>query len=1397
MSKTKSKKRVVRSPVAQRPSEGLSIAPGRDAAPVEPFKHPLLEALAPAERALIELLYLVDEPVAPQALKQALGICRLDPFWDTPNQAEAKRRIDRLKPLMRPLRDGHFAPLADADLRRAAVHSLVWSGRAAKVAHALEGDTGKALSVAEPNYYQSLRRRLRVAAALGGAGVPGMALGQYSHTDTTAAEAARGDLHAVLWPQDPTLVLRMAPFFAGPLLAYWLRRQLFDPDAHAGPVFALACERLRTDEQCRSSLTVQLVEHSLLRGEAGETNTLGLDASVLGPAWRAGLQAQSSATLAIDSAEALAQLDAHERACVEMRKLNGPQYAPLGLLGKLHLALLSVSTQPTAVKRRDQLRRGKYKLQPAEGLYGFEAWLRFQQMQSGELPRAALEAPTGCRLDDLWWIGLLNRWLGFTPPNALKSRLQGARAAAEQAGLRWIAAQIGDLLSFESPASAHPDLRRWIEPRPAWEAALQALSQALRPAQTAADNAAAPAAYSQLRVELLAQEGALRGLRLKLFEQRPAVRGGHTAGRELPLDTFQLSALAERLAPGDTPDRRLHSALIADREGGYYGSFSADSNVLAALVGHPRLADAEDKQPLKLIAREPALRAKTREDGRVELSLDPLPSPGALASLKREANQLTLLRLNPVQRRLAAILAEPLVLPPEGLAPFMQLLPDMQAALKVENALETLAVQDCAPDPGVIAQLESAGDGLALQLGLRPLGEDGPFVLPGQGSESLLGVVQGRPARCRRALSLETAAVRALQMRVPALNAWTPETGLHLPDPEDALDLLAALQAESELRLEWKAGKPLTLLRPQLRDPMKLDIAAKRDWFAAEGGLSLEDGSVIALGELLRALPSSQGRFLRLEGERILALDAELRRRLQILRAFADERGQVQVPAAAAQALESVLDERSQLDSAFRAQLQRMAEARALNPKLPRTLQAELRDYQIDGFRFLARLAAWGAGACLADDMGLGKTVQSLALLLARAPQGPALVVAPTSLIANWRKEATRFAPSLSLRVFGEGDREATLSGLGKGDLVLASYGLLVANIEAFEPIEFASLVLDEAQAFKNAATQRAQAVRRLRAEFRMACTGTPLENHLGELWSLMRVLNPGLLGSEESFRHRFLLPIEREPHGGQRDVLRRLISPFLLRRTKSQVLSELPERTEIVQTIEPSEGEARLLAALRRQALERISGDSASGEQKRFAILAELTRLRRAACHPDLVAPELKLGSAKLDQLVELVKELVDNRHRALVFSQFTDYLALVRQRFEAEGISYCYLDGRTPPKKREAQVTAFQDGEGDVFLLSLKAGGVGLNLTAADYVIHLDPWWNPAVEQQATDRAHRIGQTRPVTVYKLVLAGSIEEQILGMHGAKRELIDQVIGDQAQASAIGVEELLGLLQGR
>jgi len=415
----------------------------------------------------------------------------------------------------------------------------------------------------------------------------------------------------------------------------------------------------------------------------------------------------------------------------------------------------------------------------------------------------------------------------------------------------------------------------------------------------------------------------------------------------------------------------------------------------------------------------------------------------------------------------------------------------------------------------------------------------------------------------------------------------------------------------------------------------------------------------------------------------------------------------------AAPLLESLAEEAGEFaaDVAWQEQLQRLRSLREFKPDLPRLLQADLRDYQRDGFIWLARLAEWGVGACLADDMGLGKTVQLLALLLHRAKLGPQLVVAPTSVVANWMAEAKRFAPSLRLA--------------------------------------------------ENAQTKRSHAVMALKADFRVIATGTPLENHLGELWNLFRFINPGLLGSQERFAARFAAPIEAGDSAARR-ALKQLIQPFLLRRLKSQVLDELPARTDITHTVPLSDAERHQYEALRQQAVDdlaRVDADAPEGEQ-RFKVLAQITRLRRFCCHPSLVLPGSQMESSKLKALARIIHELIDNGHRALVFSQFVDHLAIVRQWLDSEGISYQYLDGATPAKARAQAVEAFQAGQGDIFLISLKAGGSGLNLTAADYVIHLDPWWNPAVEDQASDRAHRIGQQRPVTVYRLVAEHTIRRQ-------------------------------------
>ena len=422
--------------------------------------------------------------------------------------------------------------------------------------------------------------------------------------------------------------------------------------------------------------------------------------------------------------------------------------------------------------------------------------------------------------------------------------------------------------------------------------------------------------------------------------------------------------------------------------------------------------------------------------------------------------------------------------------------------------------------------------------------------------------------------------------------------------------------------------------------------------------------------------------------------------------------------------------------------------------------------------------------------MGLGKTVQTLAVLLQRAPNGPALVIAPISVAMNWQAEVARFAPTLHVRAYHE---NRSLEQLGPFDLVIASYGMLQLDADAFAQPQWHSVVLDEAQLIKNAATKRSQAAMALKADFRIIASGTPVENHLGELWNLFRFINPGLLGSKEHFAERFSTPIEKGDKPA-RAHLKKLIQPFILRRTKTQVLSELPARTEITLQVELSDQERHLYEALRQEALDKLAHMSPE-QGKSMQVLAEITKLRRFCCNPRLAIRDTTVPGSKLAMFAGVTEELLENNHKALVFSQFVDHLAIVRDWLEQRGISYQYLDGSTPALERKKRVDAFQSGTGDIFLISLKAGGTGLNLTAADYVIHLDPWWNPAVEDQASDRAHRIGQARPVTIYRLVAQQTIEEKILALHAEKRDLADSLLEGGDASAKLDTAALLRLLK--
>jgi superfamily II DNA or RNA helicase len=465
----------------------------------------------------------------------------------------------------------------------------------------------------------------------------------------------------------------------------------------------------------------------------------------------------------------------------------------------------------------------------------------------------------------------------------------------------------------------------------------------------------------------------------------------------------------------------------------------------------------------------------------------------------------------------------------------------------------------------------------------------------------------------------------------------------------------------------------------------------------------------------------------------------------------------------------------------------------------PEGLRATLRDYQSDGLAWMQFLRHHELAGILADDMGLGKTVQTLAHILIEKEAGrltcPALVIAPTSLMGNWQDEAARFAPGLRVLLLHGKDRLQQFDQIDDCDLILTTYALLPRDEEKLREHDFHLVILDESHYIKNNRSKAAQSAGLLRARHRLCLSGTPLENHLGELWSQFHFLLPGLLGDEKTFNSQFRHPIERQDDPLRRTLLNRRIKPFLLRRTKDNVAKELPPKTEMVRKVELS-GAQRDLYETVRLAMDRKVRDEIDKKgvaRSQIVILEALLKLRQVCCDPRLVkslgVKKQAAGSAKLLDLMQMVEDLLDEGRKILVFSQFTSMLALIEEELDERGIAHALLTGET--KDRAAQVAAFQQGAVPVFLISLKAGGVGLNLTAADTVIHYDPWWNPAAENQATDRAWRIGQDKPVFVYKLIAKGTLEEKIQLLQQKKSELAQSILAEgEAQKMALTQEDL-------
>ncbi|MFI3271685.1 MAG: DEAD/DEAH box helicase [Pseudomonadota bacterium] len=989
-----------------------------------------------------------------------------------------------------------------------------------------------------------------------------------------------------------------------------------------------------------------------------------------------------------------------------------------------------------------------------------------------------------------------------------------------------------------------------IQNTPLWEAKLNALAQL-----------AEKTTSSQINTSRLAWLINAEYHSIQPIEQKKQKNGSWSNGRNISVK--RLLEEGDSIPWATEQDKRVFVAIKRD-ESWYSTSFSFSfRRSLAFLVEHPFLFDEKTRTPLYLKQKEIKL-ILTQNTQDCNLTTSPIPSDGELQygfMCTKQDDTLTFTHIPTAHRSFLQMLGQGLRFPADALPRVMEVASQSGLPLSMDIKTETVPA-----DPTPIIQIQQQDTIFTGSIKVRPCTALGtPLYTPTLGPAYVVTAVpiadqkgkaqKTRPIATTRDFQAEQRAIDQLFAACPSLEEKSSSLDnavwqLTFYLPFQLLQVLQELQALQEAQpdstpfiIEWPTGEQIKLYNKVQPFDVQVSLKQKGDWFALDGQIRVSEHIVLGLSNLLDAMKGSQKNFIPLGNGEFLALSQDLQKKLEQLEHLAQKssgkrstkKDELLIHPLAAEPLEkTVVSLDFAADTHWKKTVSRMEAAFTMTPELPRTLQATLRPYQIEGFEWLCRLAHWGVGACLADDMGLGKTVQTIAAMLTLAHDGPCLVVAPTSVCSNWESELARFAPSLNVHRLGAAStRKKLIERLQAHDVLIVGYGLLHNEIKHLSLQSWSMTIFDEAQALKNATTKRAKAGHSIEAKFKLALTGTPVENRLDDVWSLFNTINAGLLGSADAFRQRF-----GSSDKAATKTLRALVRPFILRRLKSHVLDELPMRTEQTIIIEPSAHEEAFYEALRRRAVASFEATEENAGQRRMHIFGELTKLRRACCHPSLadksaasvlhtginqgsnqdiinkdsvsqgsIAPNnvteagaassMAAPSSKLSRFLEMVQDLCATGHKMLVFSQFVDHLHMARQALTEKNISFQYLDGSTPEKDRAKRVTAFQSGQGDVFLISLRAGGQGLNLTAADYVFHLDPWWNPAVEDQASDRAHRMGQLRPVTIYRLVMARTVEEKILALHQQKRDLAaDFLANTDSGAMPLSEAELMELFVG-
>ena len=677
------------------------------------------------------------------------------------------------------------------------------------------------------------------------------------------------------------------------------------------------------------------------------------------------------------------------------------------------------------------------------------------------------------------------------------------------------------------------------------------------------------------------------------------------------------------------------------------------------------------------------------------------------------------------------------------------------------------------------------------------------------GDAELRAAVGSRPAEFRDPAA-EARVLAGVDLDLPERARFSAATLHGLDTMVFSTEVLPLLSGRDDVRVEVSGRVPDYR---EAGDSLRIGVSAaeldgEQDWFDLGITVTVE-GREVPFAELFVALASGQSHLLLPDGA-YFSLDKPelmaLARLIEEARALTDQPAALDGPLRISRFQAGLWDELAGLGvvrhqaAAWQRQVQGLLSLSSVEHAAPpAALDSLLRPYQRSGFQWLAFLWRHGLGGILADDMGLGKTLQTLALLSHARPartENPFLIVAPTSVLANWAAEARRFTPELKVVTIGDtlARRGVALESVIAGaDAVVTSYTLLRLDFESYGALPWAGLVLDEAQYVKNHHSKAHACARKVAAPFKVAITGTPMENNLMELWSLLSITAPGLFPNPERFKEYYARPIERGANTELLGQLRRRIRPLIMRRTKEQVAADLPEKQEQILEVELSPRHRRLYQTHLQRERQKVLGLLGDVNHNRFTILRSLTLLRQLALHAALVDDAHgDVPSAKIDSLLEQLEDVVGGGHRALVFSQFTRFLRMVRGRLEAAGVPCCYLDGSTV--NRPAVISGFKEGTAPVFLISLKAGGFGLNLTEADYCFLLDPWWNPATEAQAVDRTHRIGQTRNVMVYRLIASGTIEEKVMALKARKAELFSSVIdSDGAFSSALSADDIRAL----